>query len=200
MRDWVHARDPNNRRRRGYLYLTSSRLIASWVGRGDGHAEIEWSAVESWGVARDARGGPRLAVESAGDCFVVQIPAEGSRLAGRASGFLSEMAKLAPRPVRSLAAVDSPSDYDARSDMSVTKSSRSMAEQVWRLAVTVLGIGIIVTGLVLMVLPGPGVVVTIVGLVVLAIEHFWAQDILIWARERSKRTTARLRARRSSRV
>ena len=200
MLDWVHARDPKERRRRGYLYLTSRRLIASWVGRGDGHAEICWSDVESWGVARGARGGPTLAVESAGDCFVVQIPAEGTRLAGRASVFLSEMGELAPRPVRSLETVDTPSDYDSRSDMSVAKSSRSVSEQVWRLAVTVLGIGIIVTGLVLMVLPGPGVVVTIVGLVVLAIEHFWAQDILIWARERSKRTTQKLRARRSSRV
>ena len=52
-----------------------------------------------------------------------------------------------------------------------------------RIAVTVLGFALVAGGLALLVLPGPGILVVIAGLAVLATEYAWAR----WALNETKR-------------
>jgi hypothetical protein len=52
-------------------------------------------------------------------------------------------------------------------------------------------------GIFLLFVPGPGILVVLLGLSVLAREYDWAQDILHWARDRYRRTTERIKARRA---
>lgn len=51
-----------------------------------------------------------------------------------------------------------------------------------RSAITILGVGLLVVGVVLMVLPGPGILLIVGGLAVLATEYVWAQRLLKRAR------------------
>ena len=51
-----------------------------------------------------------------------------------------------------------------------------------RFAVTVLGAALLLLGLAMMVLPGPGILVIVAGLAVLATEYVWAQRLLKKAR------------------
>lgn len=60
---------------------------------------------------------------------------------------------------------------------------RSIGRNSKRLAVTVAGLALVVVGLVLLVLPGPGIVVVVLGFAVLGTEYAWARSGL----ERTKR-------------
>ena len=54
-----------------------------------------------------------------------------------------------------------------------------------RIAVTVAGTVVLVTGLVMMVTPGPGVLLILAGLAILATEWAWAERALDKAKERT---------------
>ncbi|HEY8527952.1 MAG TPA: PGPGW domain-containing protein [Acidimicrobiales bacterium] len=53
-----------------------------------------------------------------------------------------------------------------------------------RIAVTVVGAALVALGLVMLVLPGPGIVVLVAGFAVLGTEYAWAATVL----EKTKRT------------
>jgi uncharacterized protein (TIGR02611 family) len=55
-----------------------------------------------------------------------------------------------------------------------------------RIAVTVVGFVVLLAGLVMMVTPGPGIVVILVGLAILATEWAWAERALDRAKERGQ--------------
>jgi uncharacterized protein (TIGR02611 family) len=55
-----------------------------------------------------------------------------------------------------------------------------------RIAVTVAGFVLVVGGLVLLVLPGPGILVIVAGLAILATEYVWAQRALNYAKQKSE--------------
>ena len=59
----------------------------------------------------------------------------------------------------------------------------------WRLAVTILGVGVIVVGIVLLPLPGPGWLIIFAGLGLLATEYVWAARLLKWLRAQFLRWT-----------
>jgi uncharacterized protein (TIGR02611 family) len=59
----------------------------------------------------------------------------------------------------------------------------------WRATVLVLGWLIILTGVALLVLPGPGWAAIFLGLAILATEFVWARHLLTWAHEKVKRYT-----------
>lgn len=67
-------------------------------------------------------------------------------------------------------------------------------------AVTVVGWALLVTGIVALVLPGPGMLLCVLGLVVLAREYAWARRSLTWARAKSSQSVARSAASRSATV
>ena len=64
---------------------------------------------------------------------------------------------------------------------------------VRRLMVLVIGSIVLIAGLLMLVLPGPGILVIIVGLAILATEFVLAERLLIHARERAARVARKLR-------
>jgi len=62
-----------------------------------------------------------------------------------------------------------------------------------RIAIGVIGVSVILVGIVLLPLPGPGWVIIFAGLGVLAIEFVWARRLLRFARRQVGRWTAWIR-------
>jgi uncharacterized protein (TIGR02611 family) len=60
-----------------------------------------------------------------------------------------------------------------------------------RIAVLVVGLVLVVGGLAMLVLPGPGIVVVILGLAVLATEFVWAERMLDRAKEQATKVKDR---------
>jgi len=58
---------------------------------------------------------------------------------------------------------------------------------VRRLLILVVGASVVLFGVLLLVLPGPGILVIIVGLAILATEFAWAEAVLAAARRRAAR-------------
>jgi uncharacterized protein (TIGR02611 family) len=54
-------------------------------------------------------------------------------------------------------------------------------------AVTILGVALLVVGLAMMVLPGPGILVIVAGLAVLATEYIWARSLLDRAKNQAEK-------------
>ena len=52
--------------------------------------------------------------------------------------------------------------------------------------VFLVGSALLVAGAAMLVLPGPGIAVMLLGLVVLSAEFQWAQRVLAWARQRGR--------------
>lgn len=63
----------------------------------------------------------------------------------------------------------------------------------YRVAVTVIGFAIILVGLLLLALPGPGWLVVFLGLAVLSTEYEWSRRLLAYARAKVKAWTEWLR-------
>jgi len=63
---------------------------------------------------------------------------------------------------------------------------RFMMRNGKRIAVTVAGLVLLLAGLAMMVLPGPGILVIIAGLAVLATEYVWAQRMLNYAKRKAE--------------
>ncbi|PRI11263.1 TIGR02611 family protein [Leucobacter massiliensis] len=59
---------------------------------------------------------------------------------------------------------------------------RPWLDSAYRVLVTVLGALVVVLGLVLVPLPGPGWLVVFLGLTILGTEHHWARRLLGWLR------------------
>lgn len=54
-----------------------------------------------------------------------------------------------------------------------------------RIAITVAGFALVAVGVILLVIPGPGLLLIIAGLAVLATEYVWAQRALNYAKRRA---------------
>ena len=54
-------------------------------------------------------------------------------------------------------------------------------------AVTILGVGLLAVGLAMMVLPGPGILVIVAGLAILATEYVWARSLLERAKNQAEK-------------
>jgi len=65
-------------------------------------------------------------------------------------------------------------------------TARFMMRNGKRIAVTVAGLVLLAAGLAMIVLPGPGVLVIIAGLAVLATEYVWAQRMLNYTKEKAE--------------
>lgn len=59
--------------------------------------------------------------------------------------------------------------------------------QAKRLVITVIGFTVLASGVAMIVLPGPAVVVIPVGLAILATEYIWARKLLATVKERIER-------------
>lgn len=56
-----------------------------------------------------------------------------------------------------------------------------------RFAVTIAGAALLLVGLAMMVLPGPGILLIVAGLAVLATEYVWARTLLVRAKKEAKK-------------
>jgi uncharacterized protein (TIGR02611 family) len=54
-----------------------------------------------------------------------------------------------------------------------------------RIAVTIVGFAVLLAGVAMLVLPGPGIVVILAGLAILATEYMWAERMLAEAKRRA---------------
>jgi uncharacterized protein (TIGR02611 family) len=63
---------------------------------------------------------------------------------------------------------------------------KDVARLARRIAVTVAGVVILAAGAVLLVTPGPGLLVVLLGLIVLAAEYEWARRHLVIVRDRAR--------------
>ncbi len=81
--------------------------------------------------------------------------------------------------------------------MSAVKSVGRSARKV---AVLIVGVAVVLAGVALLALPGPGVLVIIVGLVVLATEFEWAQRLLDYVVERAAGATTKVQESKSGRI
>ena len=61
---------------------------------------------------------------------------------------------------------------------------------------TIVGGAVLLAGLVMLVLPGPGVLTVVAGLAILGTEYAWARKALDEAKRRAKLAAARVRRRR----
>ena len=59
--------------------------------------------------------------------------------------------------------------------------------RVRRIMILLIGSTVVLLGVLLLVLPGPGILVITVGLAILATEFAWAEAVLARARERAER-------------
>jgi uncharacterized protein (TIGR02611 family) len=75
------------------------------------------------------------------------------------------------------------------------KSVQSILKGIRRLTVFVIGTGVLTLGLVLIPLPGPGFLVVILGLAILATEFPWAQTALDIAQQRAQKSRNAVRQR-----
>jgi len=78
-------------------------------------------------------------------------------------------------------------------------SGAGMTAPLWRWArrggITVAGLSLLAGGAVMLVLPGPGVAVILLGLAVLASEYAWAARLLARLRQHAARLSSPLRER-----
>lgn len=63
--------------------------------------------------------------------------------------------------------------------------ARFIARNTWRVTVSAAGFALIVLGAIMMVTPGPGLLVIIAGLAILATQYAWAERALDAARARA---------------
>jgi uncharacterized protein (TIGR02611 family) len=75
---------------------------------------------------------------------------------------------------------------------------RFIARNGKRIAVSVLGLLLLAVGLALLVLPGPGLLLIIAGLAVLATEYVWAQRALNYAKQRAEQAKNKVLRRKTS--
>lgn len=59
-----------------------------------------------------------------------------------------------------------------------------VARQTWRIVVLVVGLTLVAAGVVMLVVPGPGIAAILAGLALLSTEFAWARRLLAYARRR----------------
>ena len=196
---WVRAR-PAEGRRDGFVFLTEKRCIVHWTGKQDDiPGDFRWDEIVGWGIASDAAGGPILALESPdGKCFV-QLRAGTSAMADEVGTFVKHFAERAPQPRGPVEGGDHLGSFEHRDSLEVSSHKMSITEHTRRVIVTVLGIALIISAIVIIPLPGPwSFIVTIAGLAILASEYDWARDAMEWTKQRYKAAADKIKARRQS--
>jgi len=106
--------------------------------------------------------------------------------------------------VRGLSESDSRQDFYAEFRMEVMimrdrfrRWFSALPSSVRRLIVFLIGSTVLLAGVLMLVLPGPGIVVIIGGLAILATEFAWANRLLTHARDRAARVAQKLRKRKN---
>jgi uncharacterized protein (TIGR02611 family) len=193
---WVRARRPQGRGE-GFVFLTPKRVIFHWTGRDEERCTATWDEVVSWGFVADAPGGPILGIETKEDSWFATAVVATKGMAVTFRSFLQELHRLAPSPKKPISPGSHTGSFEARSDLEVGIEKKSIGAYTKRVIITVIGVTLVTAGFImsLPLVPGPGILVIIAGLAVLASEYDWAKDAREWARYKYKEMTARFRKR-----
>ncbi|HSA53432.1 MAG TPA: TIGR02611 family protein [Yinghuangia sp.] len=70
------------------------------------------------------------------------------------------------------------------------KRSRTL-HLTWQIGIAVVGFAVILAGLVMMVIPGPGIPALLLGLAILGTEFVWAQRTLLWTKDQAAKAAQR---------
>jgi uncharacterized protein (TIGR02611 family) len=196
--EWVRASEFEGKRR-GYVFLTTDRLIVHWTDGRDRIMHFPWEKIDAWGVSERSEGPPIVGVETPDDAVVFEVRVSSSRSIGRVKAFLRRLARLAPRPRTDLRTARKRGQFVPREEVHVNLKRRSVAGHTKRIVVTVLGLAILLFGVAIVPLPGPWSAPLIIGgLAILASEYDWAEDIMAWTKDKTRRAKERLKARRAS--
>jgi hypothetical protein len=200
---WARAKQPGRAEsgfaRTGFLYITARKLIVHWAGQTDGHVNIPWKEISSWGVDREPSGGPVLGVETDEGALYVQMPCRSRKSTEASRRFIGVLADRAPKVREPLDADDYAGTFELPhgGQFDIRHPRRSIAGHTKRIVVTLLGIVLLVIGAVLTVLPGPAILFFIFGFAVLGSEYDWAQDALQWTKEKYELARRKIRERRA---
>lgn len=69
----------------------------------------------------------------------------------------------------------------------------------WRVVVFLLGLAVVITGVIMLPLPGPGWLVIFAGIGLWSTEFAWAQKVLRWTKRQVREWTHRMKVRRAER-
>jgi len=191
---WVRVRHPQDRGR-SFIYLTSRCFAVYWTGRGSNLQAIPLKDIRAWGVDRASGHGPILGIETAGVSTFVEMIVGTDGMVEMANRFLDSFAEYAPQPREELKNSSHPKDYEAKRGITVAKERKTMATHTRRVGLSAVGAVILVAGIVLLFIPGPGILVVLLGLSILAREYDWAEDLMHWARNRYRNVAERLKER-----
>ncbi len=186
VKHWIRVRRPGGGRE-GFAYLTPVRLVVHWLG-GQEAFVIDLAGIRAWGQSGNTPGGPVLTIETTGGDLRMQLPAGSEAVTSQVKRFLEAFARSTPgRPHPSVEAI-----------AGITTEEMSWGRRSRRIVVTVSGVALTIVGIVLAVplVPGPGLLVAIGGIALLASEYDWAKDALNWAQDKSRGSRQRLEARR----
>jgi uncharacterized protein (TIGR02611 family) len=67
-----------------------------------------------------------------------------------------------------------------------TTGDSALRRMIWRVVATTIGVAIVLAGLSMLVLPGPGWAVIFLGLAVLATEYAWAHRLLVVTKDKAQ--------------
>lgn len=195
---WARARHPEENRN-GFVYLTTQKLLVVWSGGEDGHRALPLEDIDWWGVDGEAGGGPLLGVESTEKIVFVHMPVTSNGTAARVTSFLRRFARMAPPVARTASKNGYPGDFVADPFMRVTARRMSARTLSKRAVVTVAGVLLVLTGILITPIPGPwSFPIVLAGLAILASEYDWAKDVLDWTRHKAREARARIRSRRAA--
>lgn len=194
---WVRIR-PQAGRQEGYAFATQKRCLLLWASADDaGHGNVPWDEVVAWGISSGVNG-PAVLLETEAESRVFRIPVRSPRTAEKVRIFLDFLREQAPESKDAVRGDEAADLFRADVPERVEHERLDWKGQGRRVAITAFGFLALIAGLLMLVVPGPGILVTLVGLAILATEHDWAKDLLAWARRRFKDTRAKLRDRTSA--
>lgn len=200
---WTRARHPHRRlgfQKLGFLYVTPDSVLVRWGGADDEYSIIAWQEIRSWGLNSTAHGGPILAMKTESETHYVQIPSMTHTSADDATTLLREFGERVPESREEFSAFNSYGQFGpGRRNVEVRRSRRSIGGLTKRVSITVLGVLLVIAGLILSLplVPGPGILVLVIGLAVLGSEYDWASDAMHWAKDYYQRTRKRIKERKS---
>jgi uncharacterized protein (TIGR02611 family) len=195
---WVRANEFEGKRR-GYVFLTGERLVVHWTDGRNRVMDFPWGEIDSWGVSEQRDGPPVVGVGTPDDAILFEVRVSSSRSVGRVKDFLRRLARSAPSPRTDLRTARKRGRFAPNDDVNVNLKKRSVAGHTKRIVVTIIGLAILLFGITIIPLPGPwSAPLIIAGLAILASEYDWAEDIMNWTKDKTRRARERLKARRAS--
>ncbi len=79
--------------------------------------------------------------------------------------------------------------YGVNQGSAKLNTNRSFWKRLRRITITLIGTITLVIGVTLLVLPGPGIIVILIGFAILSVEYPWARRVIDWLRRKLRRGT-----------